>query len=263
MKGHIRRRGDRSWELKFDRGRDPVSGKRQIEYRSFKGTKREAQAEMTRQLAAVDAGTHVTSDKTTIHEFLERWVRDWASTNLSAKTVERYRGLVANQIVPHIGAMPIQKLRPVHLSELYAKLLREGGARKNGGGQGVSARTVGHTHRVLHRALGHAAQWGVVQQNVASLVSPPRVNSAEVEILRASEINELLDKLRGRSVYIVAALGLGTGLRRGEMLALRWQDIDLARGQLRVDRSLEQSKEGGLLSRHRRPNTAAALSPFQ
>jgi integrase len=248
--GHIRRRGERSWELKFDVGID-AAGKRQTRYHAFKGTKREAQVELTRLLADAQKGHYVDPSKVSVAEFIDRWARDWASTNLSLKTVERYRGLIAQQIVPRIGVVPIQKLRPVHLSELYAKLLREGGVRRSG--EGVSARTVGHAHRVLHRALGHAAQWGLVQQNVASLVSPPRVSSAEVEILRASEINDLLDKLRGRSMYMVAALGLGTGLRRGEMLALRWQDIDFTRGQLRVERSLEQSKKGGL--RFKEPKT--------
>jgi hypothetical protein len=135
MTGHIRPRGERSWELKFDVGID-ASGKRQVRYHSFKGTKREAQAELTRLLADAQKGNYVDPSKVTVAEFLERWERDWAGTNLSPKTVERYRGLIARQIVPHIGQLQIQKLRPVHLSELYAKLLHEGGLRRNRGGQG-------------------------------------------------------------------------------------------------------------------------------
>jgi integrase len=99
-------------------------------------------------------------------------------------------------------------------------------------------------HRLLHRALGHAATWGVVQQNVVSLVSPPRVASTEIEIIREDEIKTVLQKLRGRSMYMIATLGLATGMRRGELLALRWQDIDLDAGKLRVERSLEQTKAG-------------------
>jgi integrase len=214
--------------------------------------------ELTRLLNQINVGTYVDPTKTTIAEFLDRWERDWASANVSPKTLERYRGLIRWQIRPHLGHLRIQQLRPVHLNEFYAKLLREGRIKRPEAGdrpQGLSARSVGHAHRVLHRALGHAVQWQVVQQNVASDVNPPRVEVAEIKILREEEINGLLKKLRGRSLYVIAVLGLATGMRRGEMLALRWQDIDLAACKLRVERSLEHTKAGGL--RFKAPKTKA------
>ena len=179
MSGHIQRRGERSWRLKFDLGRDPITGKRETRYHTFKGTKREAHAELTRLTAEALRGTYVDATPETVSGFLDRWDRDWASTHVSPKTVERYRGIIAKQIKPYIGNRPIQKLRAVDLSELYAKLLRE---------DDLAPRTVGHVHRLLHRALGHAATWGVVQQNIASLVSPPRVASTKIEIIRENEI---------------------------------------------------------------------------
>ena len=249
MSGHIRRRGERSWELKFDLGRDPVTGKREVRYHSFKGTKRQAEVELTRLLEQTNTGVYVDPSKTTVAEFLGRWECDWASSNVSPKTLERYRQIIRLNVMPHIGTMPIQKLRPVHLNSLYGQLLREGGI----DGQPLSARSVGHVHRVLHRALGHAVQWGIVQQNAADNVTPPRVEVTEVEILREGDVKGLLDRLRGRSLYIVAVLGLATGMRRGEMLSLRWQDLDLDTGKPRIERSLEQTKEGGL--RFKSPKT--------
>ncbi len=234
MSGSIRRRGVGSWELKFDLGRDPATGKRETRYHSFKGGKRGALAELTRLTAEALRGTYVDATSETVGGFLDRWDRDWASTNVSPKTAERYCGLIGKQIGPHIGNRPIQKLRAVDLSELYAILSRDG----------LSPRTVGHVHRVLHRALGHAATWGVVQQNVASLVRPPRVPSTEIEIIREDQIKTVLQKLRGRSMYMIATLGLATGMRRGELLALRWQDVDLDGGKLRVEQSVEQTKVG-------------------
>jgi len=132
----------------------------------------------------------------------------------------------------------IQKLRAVDLNELYATLLRSGGH----GDRPLSARTVGHVHRVLHRALGHAATWGVVAQNVAALVSPPRVTSTEIEVLTEQQIGKLLDYVRGRTLRPIIALALATGARRGELLALRLKDVDLAAGLVRIERSLEQIK---------------------
>ena len=171
---------------------------------------------------------------------MTRWQRDWAATNVSPKTFERYAELLRMHVTPNIGAARVQKLRAVDLSELYAKLLRGG----RGDGRGLSARTVGHVHRVLHRALGHAAKWGVVQANVAALVSPPRVASVEIEILSADAIKAMLAKIRGRTLYPIVLTALGTGARRGELLALRWQDIDLDRAVARVEQSLEQTKAG-------------------
>ena len=241
MSGHIRRRGKRSWQIKFDLGRDDT-GKRQTRYHNYVGTRRGAEAELTRLTAEALRGSYVDATAETVSGFLKRWDRDWASTHVSPKTAERYRGLVDKQIDPHIGNRPIQKLRAVDLSELYAKLLREPRSKTNA--NGLAPRTVGHVHRLLHRALGHAATWGVVVQNVASLVSPPRVPSTEIEIIREEEIKAVLQKLRGRSMYMIATLGLATGMRRGELLALRWQDVDLDGGKLRVERSIEQTKAG-------------------
>ena len=240
MTGHIRQRGENRWELKFDLGRDPVTGKRETRYHSFKGTKREAQAELIRLSASALKGDYIDATAETVGQFLNRWSRDWATHNLSPTTLERHRVLIDKQILPHIGHHLIQKLRPVHLAELYGKLLREGHA----AGGGLSSRTVGLVHRLLHRALGHAAKWGVVQQNAASLVAPPRVTAGEIEIIREDEIQVVLRKLRGRSMYTIAALALSTGMRRGELLGLRWQDVDLNSGTLRVVQSLEQTKAG-------------------
>jgi integrase len=112
---------------------------------------------------------------------------------------------------------------------------------------GLADRTRLHVHRVVHRMLRHAAQWGVVHQNVASLVDAPSVKSEEVDILTSGQVQAILATLRGRAVYIIAATALATGMRRSELLALRWQDIDLDRAVLRVERSLEQTKRAGLV----------------
>lgn len=187
-------------------------------------------------MAQADAGNYVDPLKVTVAEFIDRWDRDWASANAAPTTLQRYRGLIVNQVKPGVGHVQVQKLRPVHLNELYANLIRGG----------LAPRTVGHVHRLLHRALGHAVTWGVTQQNPASAVKPPRVEDTEVEILKEGEIEALLDKLRGRSLHPIAVFALASGARRGEMLALRWQDIDLATGKVRIERSLEQTKAGGL-----------------
>jgi integrase len=240
MTGHIRRRGKASWELKYDIDPDALTGKRRIRYASFKGSRRDAEIELARLVSRNAAGEGIDPSRSTVAEFLARWDKDWATSNVSGKTLERYRQLTAAYIKPNIGAIRIQKLRPVHLNELYGKLLREGGHN----GAALAPRTVGHCHRVLHRALGHAATWGVVVQNVASVVNPPRVPDSEITILSEDQIAAVLRRFEGTSMRPIVSFLLGTGCRRGEVLALRWKDLDLDKGRVRIERSVEQTKAG-------------------
>jgi integrase len=249
MTGHIRLRGENTWELKFDLGTDPLTGRRRIRYASFKGTKREAKIELARLITENENGTGIDPTRATVAEFLERWDRDWASINAGGKTLERYRELIALYIKPHIGVVRIQKLQPVHLNELYAKLLREAGK----GGRPLAARTVGHVHRILHRILGHAATWGVVSRNVATVVDPPKVEDTELTILAEQHIGTVLSHLEGRTLRPIVSFLLGTGCRRGEVLALRWKDVDWDNSRVRIERSVEQTKKDGL--RFKSPKT--------
>ena len=249
MTGHIRRRGERSWEIKFDLGTDPVTGKRLTRYHSFKGTKREAQVELVRLKAGADRGEYVDPSKLTLAEFLDRW-EAWVATQVSAKTLERYKELTAHHVRPHLGASRIQRLKTINFAELYGRLQKP-----KPDGAGLAPRTVGHVHRLLHRVLGQAVKWGVIASNPASAAEPPRVQRGEIDILLPDQINVVLRALRGRPLYPVAVIGLATGMRRGEIAALRWGDIEieggknwgeekLQGGKVRVERALEQTNAG-------------------
>lgn len=239
MTGNITRRGRSSWRLKFEGGeRDSVTGKRQTRYVTVRGTKKEAQAELIRLLAGVENGTAVEPSRVTVAEYVRGWLD--GVDNLAGKTRERYRQLAEQQIIPHLGAVPLQKLRPAQLADWHATLLKSGGK----GGKPLSARTVGHAHRVLHTALARAARLETIGRNVAAVVKPPKVEAEEVEILTAAQIREVLTKLQGHALYPIVALALGSGMRRGEICGLQWGDLDLDGASLRVCRSLEETAEG-------------------
>jgi len=236
MAGSITRRSN-SWRIKFEAGaRDPVTGKRQTRYVTVRGTKRDAQRELTALLAAVDNGTAVDPSRLTVAEHVRDWLRN--ADHLANKTRERYLALAEQQIIPHLGGVALQKLRPAHIADWHTTLLRSGG----NDGRPLSARTAGHAHRVLHTALARAAQLELVGRNVASAVRPPKVDAEEIAILSADQIGEVLAKLAGHWLYPIASLALATGMRRGEICALRWGDVDAA--SLRVERSLEETAAG-------------------
>jgi integrase len=238
MKGHLQRRGERSWRLKYDVDADG-RGTRQTRYVTLRGTRAQAQRQATKILASVAAGAHVDPNAETVAHFVERWLRDWADDNVSNKTWTRYAQLLRKHLCGRFGAVPVQKLRPADLQALYAAMARAG----------LADRTRLHMHRVVHTMLKHAMQWGVVARNVATIVDAPRVKAREIEILSPAEVQTVLNTLQGKPPYPIVAVALGTGLRRSELLALRWRDVDLDGGTLRVEQALEQTKRGGLVFR--------------
>lgn len=238
MRGNITRRGKSSWRLKFDLGRDPATGERQTRVVTVRGKRQDAEKELTRLLTSADAGTLVEPSKMTVAEYVRAWLD--GPTGLAGKTLERYRQLAEQQIIPHLGTLALQKLRPANVEEWHGKLIKSGGK----AGRALSARTVGHAHRVLHRALERATKAEIIARNVAHAIAPPKVEAAEVEALDALQIGQVLRALERRRLYPIAALALATGMRRGELLALRWSDLNLDDATVRIERSLEETKAG-------------------
>jgi integrase len=234
MSGHIRRRGEGSWELKYETGTDPHTGKRTTRYASFKGTKREAQAELVRLMETVRRGGHIDPIKLSLTKYFDRWEQGWLALQVGPKTRERYIELLRLHVRPHIGALLLHKLQPVHLAELYGKLLK----------QGLSPSTIAHVHRVVRKALTVAMEWSLLSRNPAAVAKPPRGQAREIEIITVEQAQKILHCFRGRSLYPIIALALATGMRRGELLALRWNNVDLDAGRIQVERSLEQTKAG-------------------
>jgi integrase len=241
MRGHIRRRGRNSWELKYD---VREGGQRQTQYRSFKGTRREAAAELTRLLALVQEGGHVEPHKLTVGEYVRSRVAQWkASGRISAKTAERYEELVEFQLVPFLGKILLQRLQARDV-EAWHNILKTKG-RQNGKG-GVSNRTVGHVHKILSKALKEGVRHGLVLKNVAADEPAPRIPSKEMKILSPAQVRGLPTKLAGQPIYAPTIVALFCGTRRGETLALRWPNIDLEGKTMRVCESLDATVQLGL-----------------
>jgi integrase len=238
MKGNLTRRGKSSWRLKFDTGRDPVTGRRITKFVTLRGTKAQAQAEATKILAEVAAGTHVGPSKVTVGEFVRARVSQWeAAGTISARSARRYGQLVEHQIMPHIGGRELQKLKPLDVEQWHTGLRTSGRVRGSGG---VAARTIGHAHRILSKALKDAAKNGLVSRNVATLESPPKVTDTEMVIVR--DVPALLEKLQGSALRVPALLGVLCGMRLGEVLALRWNRVNLDAKIVQVRETLEPTE---------------------
>jgi integrase len=231
MKGNITRRGKNSWRIKFDIEGAP--GERETRFVTVRGTKKEAQIEAAKLIAAASKGEYLEPTKITVAEFVRARVDQWESAgDITERTARRYRQLVENQIAPHIGARLLQKLTRLDV-EGWHTTLRTGG---------LAARTIGHAHRVLGKALRDAERDDLVTRNVCKLQAAPRVGDSEMAIVR--DVPGLVAKLQGARLRVHAMTALLTGLRLGEVLALRWNRIDLDGKRLFVREALEPTKDG-------------------
>ena len=241
MRGNITRRGKSSWRLKFDADPNPITGERKIRYVTVKGKRSDAEAELARLLNDAHKGTLVDASRLTLERYLWRWLD--GKHGLSPVSVERYRDIIGKTVVPTLGEIEIQKLKPLHVKEWLSGMITSG-RRRNGGS--LSARTVRHSYRVLSAALADAVRLDLLSRNVADAVKPPSLEASEVEILTADQITAALEALKGGWLHPIASLAVATGMRRGELLALRWSDVDLERAVLTVERSLQETQTAGL-----------------
>src|SRR5262245_11696186 len=239
MKGHIRERSPGHWAIVID-VRDPEGGKRKQRWYSFKGAKRQAQIECARLISEIQKGTAVEPSRMTVAAFLERWIEHMQG-QVSPRSHERYAELARKNLVPLLGALALTKLQPAHISQAYAKALASG--RRDGAG-GLSARTVTHMHRVLREALQQGVRWQLLARNPADAVKPPKVERQQMSVLDTDATAELIEAARETSLFMPIMLGVRCGLRRGEVVALRWRNVDLERGQISVVASAEQTDRG-------------------
>jgi integrase len=237
MKGSLIERGPGRWAIVLD-AHDPKTGKRRRRWHTFHGTKRAAQIECARLVAGRADGTYIDPTRVTVAVFLDRWLEHMRG-QVSPRSHERYAELVRKNIIPLLGAVALTKLQPTMISQAYAKALSSGHRKRAGG---LSPRTVHHMHRVLRQALQQALRWQLLGRNPADVVKPPRVEKAKRPTLSAEEAARLLSRLAHSRVYWPTLIALATGMRRGEILALRWENIDLDRGILQVVETIEETK---------------------
>lgn len=239
MKGHIRERSPGHWAIVIDL-RDPATGTRRRKWHKFAGTKRKAQIECARLISEMQRGSYLEPNKITVAQYLDLWLAD-VRARVSPKTFERYQQVCHKNITPLLGDVLLPKLKPAQISQAYAMALISGRRKRIGG---LSPRTVHHMHVILKGALTQAVKWDMLLRNPAAAVIPPKVGHAPMRTYDLNQTAELMEALQGKRIFAPTILAVLCGLRRGEITALQWRNVDLTVGQLAVVQSAEQTKAG-------------------
>lgn len=228
------------FEIIYDAPRQPGQ-KRNQKSVTVHGGINDARKKLREILRQIDDNLFVDTGKMTLRQFLKKWFKDYCEVNLAQTTRDSYRTIIEKHLIPILGDHQLVRLQPLHLQEYYSYALAKG--RANGKGS-LSPKTVHSHHRVLHRALETAIKWQLVSRNIADAVEPPKLEQFEAEIYGEEEIGKLLKVSRGTALYVPVLLALATGLRRGELLGLRWKDVDIKNNVIAINQSLLSTSEG-------------------
>jgi integrase len=236
MKGHIRQRSAGSWELRYR-----AAGKTHTA--TFRGTKTDANKELRRLLGLVDTGQHATSGTMTLGAWLDRWL-GFCDEEKAGHSADRYRFMVEAYISPGIGHHRLDRLTPGIISAFYSAVKgRRGGP--------LGPRTRQQIHTCLSSALKRAVKLRLIAFNPATACADqlPRHEREEMTVLTVEQSRQLLEAATGSPLYAPILIALATGARRGECLGLRWANVDLDRGLIRITEQLEERQGRGIRSK--------------
>jgi integrase len=223
-RGSVRQRGT-TWTVVLDEPR--ANGRRRQRSKGGFRTRKDAERYLREQLVSLDAGTYMAPHKLTVATYLaEQWLPAMQARGLRPSTLERYEDHVRCAITPALGGLPLQGLMPTHLNKLYGDLRTAGRAPK----------TIRNIHGVLSKALADAERWGLVGRNAARLADVPAVARPKLRVWSPEQTRAFLAAVANDRLFAAWLLAATTGMRRGELLGLRWEDIDLDNGVVRIAR---------------------------
>ncbi|WP_018249051.1 tyrosine-type recombinase/integrase [Orenia marismortui] len=252
--GHIRKQGENTWEITISTGKDPVTGKYGRIYETVQGNKTQAKKRMMELEYELEHSTYIKPSELTLSELLHQWYQDYAQTNLAPSTQEYYDIIINSHIIPLLGGIKISDLEPMHIQRYLSEKLRNG--RLDGKSGGLSNKSVKRHYTVINQVLKYAAKLQVIENNPAKYVDPPKPENPEIQALKQEELEKILDIAKGwihDFIYIAAF----TGMRRGELLALRWKDVNFKDKSLQIRQSVSKLSGGRLI--YREPKTKSSI----
>ncbi len=238
--GNIRKRKDGRWEGRYTAGYDPDTGKRIIKNVLGK-TQAEVKEKLRKAIEDSQKLDYAKVGKYTVGQWMDEWFEAYAIVKVRPSSHQTYKGYIDNHIKPNIGNIPIEKLTSLQLQKLYKKLLTEGRVPRiesEKQPKGLSAKTVRNINQVISSAMSMAVKHKLIQSNPTEGCELPKIEHREMNTISAAQLGAFLREAKKSGVYEMYYLDLATGLRRGELLGLKWEDIDLENGIIHVRRQV-------------------------
>lgn len=242
----------KSWKVRIELEKDVNTGKRRQKSFTVYGSKKDAERFLIEKLREFDTGILKDTRKIKFGEYLDFW-KEKTFGNLEVTTKEGYIQKIDKHIKPYLGNIFLENLKPLHLQNFYYEKLQNG--KLNGKG-GLSERTVLALHRIIHSALSQAVKWEFIVRNVAEAVEPPKAKKYQANFLDDKQTEELIRKAQNTDIYIPIMLAIYTGARRGEVLGLNWDNVDLEKGTIKIVDNLCTTQNGLII---KQPKTNSGI----
>ena len=254
---NIEKRGENSYRLRVSGGYTG-DGKRITYKKTIQAkNKTEAQKELALFISEIETGQALSAKKMRLRDYAEFWINNYAIPNLSPKTYERYKNMLKARILPYLGNMYLDKIQPMQLMYLYQELSECTYTRKNETHK-LSSKTILEHHRLLHSMLQQAVYWQMIPYNPASRVRPPKARKPNINFYDNVQTIALIKALEGEELKfrVIILLTIFTGLRRGEVLGLEWQDIDFKNSSVTVRQASQYVSSIGIYTKDPKTETS-------